>query len=183
MNRYKKKGCSYCEGEAKADLYPIRPEEKNDYFYCLICPECKDPIIIYKYHDEPSDAEIEHMTDWGMKAFKYRIPDFERRHVADHFSIEMRPDVNTKQITRRKIVFMCPLCKAFFPSNDMIKSKEGIFVCRSCIVNLPDKSFKDYIGETNRSIAEEDWKPKQEAQYEHIQINDMDDSAEEGGGD
>lgn len=173
MNIYRKQGCQYCD-ENKGSLYPLNATEEQNCFYCKMCMKCHDPIIIYKYHNEPSNEEIDEMTNWAMKTFQGRIPDFERIHVVDHFSLELRPMVRAKQITKMKVVFECPVCNRFFSSSEMIKCKEGLFLCRDCSIKLPDNSLENYIGSTNESIGEESWKPKTEAQYEHIQLDDED---------
>lgn len=169
---YRKKGCPYCDVE-KGSLYPINAMEEKGCFYCKICETCHDPIIIYKYHNEPSNEEINEMTNWAMTTFQGRIPDFERIHITDHFSLELRPLARAKQITKIKVVFSCPICNRFFPSSEMIKSKEGLFVCRDCIINLPDNSLDSYI--TNENIGEESWKSEAKAKYEHLQQVDEDD--------
>jgi transcription elongation factor Elf1 len=176
-SRYKKKGCPFCD-EDKGNLYPLNATEEQGCFYCKLCMKCHDPIIIYKYHNEPSDAEIQEMTDWAMKTFQGRIPDFERIHVIDHFAIELRPRARAKQITERKVVFGCPICNRFFSSSEMIKSEEGLYVCRDCSIKLPSNSLDKYIGQTNSSIGEPSGLSKELAQYEHIQT--MDDEDEEG---
>jgi transcription elongation factor Elf1 len=172
---HKKLGCPYC-AEEKGNLYPLSAKEEQSCFYCKLCSQCQDPIIIYKYHNEPTNAEIEEMATWAMNTFKGRIPDFERLHVLDHFVIELRPNVRAKQLTKRQIVFSCPVCNRFFSSSEMIKCKEGLFVCRDCYIKLPNESLEDHlIGQTNESIGEESWKSKTEAQYEHTQMVDTDD--------
>jgi hypothetical protein len=177
-SKYNKKGCPYCD-EDKGNLYPLNAKEEQSCFYCKLCPKCRDPIIIYKYHNEPSNSEIEEMTEWAMITFQGRTPDFERLHVLDHFSIELRPNVRAKQITTRKVVFSCPVCNRFFSSSEMIKCKEGLFVCRECHIKLSNNSLEEHlIGQTNESIGEPSGLSKEQAQYEHIQ--QMDDEDEEG---
>lgn len=171
---YLKQGCRYCDGYSKADIYPVEPNDKvTAFFYCVICPTCHDPIIIYRFHSEPTDKETEDMVAWANKTFKYRVPDFERHHVLDHFSLEMRADIHAKvDIPHRKTLLRCAKCKHLFLSLDMDKCVEGLWVCKRCLVELPQASYNAWL---NQLIGESAKLSRIEAQYEHIQILDDDD--------
>jgi ribosomal protein L37AE/L43A len=176
---YIKPKCQYCDGYAKADIYPVEPNDKiSAIFYCTICPTCKDPIIIYRYHSEPSDVDIKTMLDWANSNFKYRVPDFERLHVLDHFSFEMRANSDAVvDIPHRKTLLRCVKCNELFTSEEMDKCEEGLWVCKKCLMELPHASYEAWL---NSLIGEPSNLSRTEAQYEHIQLMDMDDDYEEG---
>lgn len=174
MSLFLKKGCQYCDGYSKADIYPVEPNDKTTaFFYCVICSYCHDPIIIYKYHSEPTDKELQDMLLWATKTFKFRVPDFERLHVLDHFSFELRVDFNAKvDIPHKKTLLRCVKCNHLFSTKDMDKTSEGIWVCKKCLMELPQTS---YIAWLNQLIGESATLGRTEAQYEHIQILDDED--------
>ncbi|MEM3572854.1 MAG: hypothetical protein QXJ62_01290 [Nitrososphaeria archaeon] len=84
MKLYRKRGCNFCQLVESWTSFSI-----NDKFYLRLCEEHNVPIIIYKYHNEPTDEEISEVLKWAEEKFPYLEPDFQRRHNPEHFAIEL----------------------------------------------------------------------------------------------
>ena len=179
VQRYTKQGCKYCEGySAQAGkIYPPNDQEQTAFFYAIMCPSCHDPILIYRYHSEPSDKEIEEMIEWGKQTFPSRISDFERIHNVDHFSIELRYNPHAQiDLSKHKTLLKCTICSKLLLSSEMDASIDGLWFCKDCFAKLPHFSYSEYI---NKLLHEPSNLSKEEAQYEYIQMVDQDDESEE----
>ncbi|MEM2567742.1 MAG: hypothetical protein QXH20_04630 [Candidatus Bathyarchaeia archaeon] len=84
MRLYRKRDCNFCQLVESWTSFSI-----NDKFYWRLCEEHNVPIIIYKYHNEPTDEEVSEVLRWAREKFPYLEPDFQRRHNPEHFAIEL----------------------------------------------------------------------------------------------
>lgn len=164
--QYKKPNCPLCKGEKKSPwFYPIDAKDEQDIFFCCICISCKDVLIVYKWHNEPSDKEVENMIKWAKDNFPYRMPDLNRRTIKDHFHFHMRRGQGHINLKTRKSFFQCPQCGNFFPSETMTICTECKTIqCSNCIKNFGCILCKE------ESSGEE----RGEADLEFTQLDDMD---------
>lgn len=170
VSKYRKDNCPYCKEASSLTIMEV-----NDKFFWKICTECSNPIIIYKWHDEPEDQEIAEIVKWALQKFKKRVPDFRRKHVKDHFSFEMVFGKNGKFYYQTKEVFVqCPVCNKVVNLYETRNTKDGIPVClecweksgKGCVTCIPELS--ELMGETEDERA-----------LELAQLQDMDDVEDE----
>ena len=156
--KYKKANCQLCKAEKKTYwFYPITKREEKDIFYCCYCLSCKTPMIVYKWHNEPTDEEIDRMIEWAKKHFPNRVIDFTRGKIIDHFHFHMRIGVGKVDIKKRISLFQCSDCGKYFTSKEMgyCPRCENLY-CKKCLFSHSDNDIDS------------------EEEYEEIQLDDMD---------
>lgn len=136
--QYKKNNCRLCQAKKLSFwYYPNSTEEDKDIFWCAVCTTCREPMVVYKWHNEPSDKEVKYLIDWAKEWFPLRIPDFQRRTIPDHFHFHLRRAKGKIDIHERKTYIRCPECTDFYESKLMrICSSCHTIQCKSCFIKI-----------------------------------------------
>ena len=126
--KYRKEECPYCKEASSISILEATKE-----FFWDKCKECDNIIVIYKWHNEPTDNEIKEVLKWVKENFPNRAPDFRRKHVRDHFSFELVFAKGQRVSLKSLETFIeCPICNRLVSLKETKNTLEGIPICQEC---------------------------------------------------
>lgn len=130
MRLYRKKNCEFCQLADSFQSFRI-----NDRFYWRLCKEHNVPIIIYKYHNKPTDKEIQEVLVWAKRKFPYLTPNFQRKHVPEHYSIEL--EFKTKiEVKMEETLVTCSNCQSVISIGEAIQIGDKLYCIPCAELNL-----------------------------------------------
>ena len=80
MRDMRDSGCPLCEGERRTRRY-----HGDEICWVADCSTCHRPMIVYRFHGEPTPGEVEHMSGVSDRLFPGARWRGYRRNIFDHW--------------------------------------------------------------------------------------------------